>query len=93
MRTSFDEMNGFGSGEVRAPYKAFAEWLGVQHLDTLRQKTAEAETLFRRSGITFAVYGAEEAGERLIPFDILPFDVLFILLSPWSLFLIGHMPR
>ena len=28
--------------------------------------------LFGRSGITFAVYGAEEAVERLIPFDILP---------------------
>ncbi|WP_045837568.1 circularly permuted type 2 ATP-grasp protein [Hyphomicrobium sp. 99] len=64
-------MNGFG-GEVRAPYRALADWLGVQHLDTLRQKSAEAEVLFRRSGITFAVYGAEEAGERLIPFDILP---------------------
>ncbi len=71
MAAAFDEMNGFG-GEVRAPYKAFAEWLGVQHLDTLRQKSAEAEVLFRRSGITFAVYGAEEAAERLIPFDILP---------------------
>lgn len=71
MGAPFDEMNGFG-GEVRPPYKAFAEWLGVQHLDTLRQKSAEAEVLFRRSGITFAVYGAEEAGERLIPFDILP---------------------
>src|SRR5271169_155232 len=64
-------MNGFG-GEIRAPYRAFAEWLGVQHLETLRQKSAEAEVLFRRSGITFAVYGAEEAAERLIPFDILP---------------------
>jgi uncharacterized circularly permuted ATP-grasp superfamily protein len=68
---AFDEMNGFG-GEVRAPYRAFAEWLGVQPLETLRQKSAEAEVLFRRSGITFAIYGAEEASERLIPFDILP---------------------
>ena len=68
---AFDEMSGFG-GEVRAPYRAFAEWLGVQHMSTLRQKSAEAEVLFRRSGITFAVYGAEEAVERLIPFDILP---------------------
>jgi uncharacterized circularly permuted ATP-grasp superfamily protein len=41
-------------------------------MSTLRQKSAEAEVLFRRSGITFAVYGAEEAVERLIPFDILP---------------------
>ncbi len=71
MRTAFDEMNGFG-GEVRAPYRAFVEWLGVQHMNTLSQKTAEAEVLFRRSGITFAVYGDEAAAERLIPFDIFP---------------------
>jgi uncharacterized circularly permuted ATP-grasp superfamily protein len=57
---------------LRAPYKAFAEWLGVQRLDTLSTKTAEAEALFRRSGITFAVYGDEDTSERLIPFDILP---------------------
>lgn len=34
VRTAFDEMNGFG-GEVRAPYRAFVEWLGVQHMNTL----------------------------------------------------------
>ncbi|HEY8580146.1 MAG TPA: circularly permuted type 2 ATP-grasp protein, partial [Beijerinckiaceae bacterium] len=28
--------------------------------------------LFRRIGITFAVYGAQDAAERLIPFDIIP---------------------
>jgi uncharacterized circularly permuted ATP-grasp superfamily protein len=67
----FDEMHGFG-GEVREPYRAFAEWLGVQSLETLSVKTREAETLFRRSGITFAVYGAAQETERLIPFDILP---------------------
>jgi uncharacterized circularly permuted ATP-grasp superfamily protein len=34
--------------------------------------SADAETLFRRLGITFAVYGAAESTERLIPFDIIP---------------------
>lgn len=68
---AFDEMNGFG-GDTRSPYRAFAEWLGIQRISDLAQKTVEAETLFRRSGITFAVYGAQEAVERLIPFDILP---------------------
>ncbi len=71
MAGAFDEMNGHGDG-VREPYLALAEWLGVQQLDLLTQKTAEAEALFRRSGITFAVYGDEKAVERLIPFDILP---------------------
>ena len=64
-------MNGAGGG-VRAPYRAFAEWLGIQRIETLAVKTAEAEALFRRSGITFAVYGANDASERLIPFDVLP---------------------
>ncbi|MGB4866760.1 MAG: circularly permuted type 2 ATP-grasp protein [Hyphomicrobium sp.] len=64
-------MNGFGGG-LRAPYAEFAEWLGVQRIEALSLKSSEAETLFRRSGITFAVYGDEDKSERLIPFDILP---------------------
>lgn len=72
VQIAFDEMNGYGGEGIRAPYKSFADWLGVQQLDTLTQKTAEAEDLFRRSGITFAVYGDATASERLIPFDILP---------------------
>lgn len=67
----FDEMNGNGGG-VRSPYEAIAEWLGTQRLDDLKRKQTEAEALFRRSGITFAVYGSEDSSERLIPFDIIP---------------------
>ena len=33
---------------------------------------AEVELLFRRLGITFAVYGETNDVERLIPFDIVP---------------------
>jgi len=68
---AFDEMNGFGGG-VREPYRAVAEWLGAQRIEDLKQKRTEAEALFRRTGITFAVYGDGQAAERLIPFDILP---------------------
>jgi uncharacterized circularly permuted ATP-grasp superfamily protein len=32
----------------------------------------DAERVFRKTGITFAVYGEQEASERLIPFDIVP---------------------
>ena len=71
MRAAFDEMNGMDDG-VRLPYQAIAEWLGTQKLGDLRRKVVEAETLFRRTGITFAVYGSQDAGERLIPFDIIP---------------------
>lgn len=70
-RKAFDEMYGGGEG-VRPPYHAIAEWLGTQALGDLRQKLADAETMFRRSGITFAVYGSEDTSERLIPFDIIP---------------------
>jgi uncharacterized circularly permuted ATP-grasp superfamily protein len=69
--TAFDEMNGFGEG-VRGPYQAVAEWLQTQRLDDLKQKRTDAEALFRRTGITFAVYRDGEAAERLIPFDIVP---------------------
>ena len=39
---------------------------------TLERRNAEAELLFRRLGITFAVYGETDDAERLIPFDIVP---------------------
>jgi uncharacterized circularly permuted ATP-grasp superfamily protein len=68
---AFDEMNGFGGG-VREPYRAVAEWLETQRIDDLKKKRTEAEALFRRTGITFAVYGDGQASERLIPFDIVP---------------------
>ncbi len=71
MSKAFDEMNGFGGG-VREPYRAVAEWLETQKIDDLKKKRSEAEALFRRTGITFAVYGDGEAAERLIPFDIIP---------------------
>ena len=40
--------------------------------DVLARRRAEAELLFRRIGITFAVYGEADAEERIIPFDIMP---------------------
>ncbi len=71
MGAAFDEMNGTGGG-IRPSYANFAEWLGTRPIEELQRKRADAEILFRRSGITFAVYGDEEASERLIPFDIVP---------------------
>jgi len=67
----FDEMLS-GPDEVRGPYKKYYDWFRDQDPAQLRKKLREAETFFRRSGITFAVYGSQEAAERLIPFDILP---------------------
>ena len=67
----FDEML-LPDGSVRAPYSEFCEWYGALDASRLRTKARDAENFFRRTGITFAVYGEEEASERLIPFDIVP---------------------
>jgi uncharacterized circularly permuted ATP-grasp superfamily protein len=71
MSVAFDEMTGAG-GEVRPAYAALANWLEGLPPDLLERRRREAELLFRRIGITFAVYGEAEAQERLIPFDVLP---------------------
>ena len=69
--TAYDEMYTAG-GEVRPHYSVYSDWLLRQSDDALRQKRAEADSLFHRVGITFAVYGEQEGNERLIPFDIVP---------------------
>ena len=67
----YDEMFA-GRAQVRPAYKAFAEWLNALPAEEVAQKRAEADWLFRRVGITFAVYGDKEGSERLIPFDQVP---------------------
>ena len=64
-------MNGFGQG-VRPAYKTIQAWLDSSDPENLKRLQKEAEFLFRRIGITFAVYGDAEAEERIIPFDIVP---------------------
>ena len=64
-------MEGSG-GNVRDGYKYIADWLDATPSDFLQLKQREAEFLYRRIGITFAVYGAEGGSERIIPFDIVP---------------------
>jgi uncharacterized circularly permuted ATP-grasp superfamily protein len=67
----FDEM--FGTGETaREPYQQYHNWFEAENRAQLQKKSAEAERLFRRTGITFNVYGDDEATERLIPFDLIP---------------------
>jgi uncharacterized circularly permuted ATP-grasp superfamily protein len=70
-RTPFDEMTTAPSG-VRQPYATYDSWLKNEEIKRLLAKASEAETVFRRTGITFAVYGDAEAAERIIPFDIVP---------------------
>ncbi|MBK8068877.1 MAG: circularly permuted type 2 ATP-grasp protein [Rhodanobacteraceae bacterium] len=60
------------SGETRAPYALVDAWLRAQPREVLDLKRREAEELFRRIGITFAVYSEGGDPERLIPFDLIP---------------------
>jgi uncharacterized circularly permuted ATP-grasp superfamily protein len=84
-KTVFDEMYGDrppGAGvstitnpaetACRQPYETVNEWFCDEDLKQLNVKASEAETIFRRTGITFNVYGEKAAAERLIPFDIIP---------------------
>ncbi|MCF8189039.1 MAG: circularly permuted type 2 ATP-grasp protein, partial [Sulfuritalea sp.] len=72
MANFFNEMYADGGAKVRPHYRAFEDWLAEQPSDMLARKRAEADLIFRRVGITFAVYGSDAGTERLIPFDIIP---------------------
>jgi uncharacterized circularly permuted ATP-grasp superfamily protein len=63
----FDEHN-----KPRLHYRDFNEWLNRQSDSHMSLKRAEAEMIFRRIGITFAVYGDGKGTERTIPFDQIP---------------------
>ena len=71
-----DGAAGWAGSDVRPHYARFAQWLARQSAESMQARRAEAEVIFRRVGITFAVYGAKDedgAGtERLIPFDLIP---------------------
>lgn len=71
MGSIFNEMLN-PDGSVRGPYAQIHDWVGSLGTAHVERALKEAEGIFRRLGITFAVYGAEEASERLIPFDIIP---------------------
>lgn len=67
----FDELAA-ADGSPRRPYHDYHAWFTDEDRKRLLKKNQEAETFFRRTGITFNVYGEAEADERLIPFDIVP---------------------
>ena len=67
----FDEMLD-EAGRVRPAYARFREWYDAQDPAWLRHQDRAAEGFFRRTGITFNVYGDDAGEERLIPFDMIP---------------------
>lgn len=70
MTPYFNEM--FQNNAVRPPYASLEGWSADMPANIRLAKQAEAEALFRRIGITFAVYGEGGDPDRLIPFDMFP---------------------
>jgi len=70
-RENFDEMR-FADGKVRPHFRPIADWLAQTPARRIAEKRREADLLFHRVGITFAVYGDAQGAERLIPFDTIP---------------------
>jgi uncharacterized circularly permuted ATP-grasp superfamily protein len=66
----FNEM--YDGDALRRAYVPVMDWVRRTPQDVIAQKKQEAEALFRRIGITFAVYGEGGDTERLIPFDLMP---------------------
>ena len=66
----FNEM--FDGGAIRPPYAGLESWQREMPAELRNLKQAEAENLFRRIGITFAVYGEGGDPDRLMPFDMFP---------------------
>jgi uncharacterized circularly permuted ATP-grasp superfamily protein len=78
----FDELWGETlDGCARAGFGALGDWLKETPVGELARRQSAAEAAFRSLGITFKVYGDEEAGERIIPFDIIP---RVFLASEWD---------
>jgi uncharacterized circularly permuted ATP-grasp superfamily protein len=72
-RPAFDELWGTSRGRTPRPgFEPLAEWVKDAPAGDLERRQQAAEAAFRNLGITFAVYGEEEAAERIIPFDIVP---------------------
>jgi uncharacterized circularly permuted ATP-grasp superfamily protein len=79
---AFDEMSGFGADNTSRPaWQDIAAWLKTTPSELFDARRTQAEYFFRRIGITFAVYGANDSSERLIPFDIIP---RILTLNEWQ---------
>ena len=83
-----------GGKQIREHYKIYDEGLARQPGDMMAKRREEAELIFRRVGITFAVYGAKDedgaGSERLIPFDLIP---RIIPAGEWSVLEKGLVQR
>lgn len=67
----YDEMTA-DRQVLRPHYQEMSHWLGQQTDAHIADKRRQADLMFHKVGITFAVYGEGGDTERLIPFDIIP---------------------
>ncbi len=87
----FDEI--WGNSRERKARDCFADlgrWMENTPPAELARRQASAEATFRQLGITFAVYGDDDAAERIIPFDIVP---RIFTASEWSRLSAGLVQR
>jgi uncharacterized circularly permuted ATP-grasp superfamily protein len=89
MKLPFDQMFDL-NGSARPHYADFHQWLGQQSETLMGLKRAEADLIFRRVGITFAVYGDDAGSERTIPFDQIP---RIFTAAEWSMLEAGLRQR
>ena len=75
---------------ARPAFADIAAWMEQTPAAELARRQASAESTFRQLGITFAVYGDDEAAERIIPFDIVP---RIFTASEWSRLSAGIVQR
>jgi uncharacterized circularly permuted ATP-grasp superfamily protein len=85
----YDEMRLAG-GLARAHYQPLEQWLASMPPERVEEKRREADLLFHRVGITFAVYGDQAGAERLIPFDTIP---RIIPMNEWEMLARGLRQR
>ena len=75
---------------VRNAYATIDAWIQEEGVEALRAKSDEAERLFRKTGVTFAVYTDKGDPERLIPFDLIP---RVLTASEWAKLEAGVLQR
>ena len=87
----FDEIWGnSGDRKARGCFAELGRWMAETPHTELARRQASAEATFRQLGITFAVYGDDDAAERIIPFDIVP---RIFTASEWSRLSAGLVQR
>ena len=69
--SAYDEMFA-GPDALHPQYTSLFERFSSLPVEELRQRKQSAELSFLNQGITFTVYGREDQGEQIFPYDLVP---------------------